>query len=92
MPEINRASNSSNMQWQLIDREAGKVNGAISWNFAVGDRVKIRLINEMESDHPMHHPFHVHGAGRFLVLVKGRRARGKLRLERHRAPARRTNR
>ena len=22
----------------------------------------------MDSDHPMHHPFHVHGAGRFLVL------------------------
>jgi FtsP/CotA-like multicopper oxidase with cupredoxin domain len=24
----------------------------------------------MESDHPMHHPFHVHGAGRFLVLSR----------------------
>ncbi len=22
----------------------------------------------MHSDHPMHHPFHVHGAGRFLIL------------------------
>ena len=22
----------------------------------------------MDSDHPMHHPFHVHGAGRFLIL------------------------
>jgi FtsP/CotA-like multicopper oxidase with cupredoxin domain len=32
--------------------------------------VKIRLVNEMESDHPMHHPFHVHGAGRFLVLSR----------------------
>jgi FtsP/CotA-like multicopper oxidase with cupredoxin domain len=70
MPEINRASDSSNMVWQLIDRETGAVNGAISWTFAVGDRVKIRLINEMESDHPMHHPFHVHGAGRFLVLSR----------------------
>jgi hypothetical protein len=29
--------------------------------------VKIRLINEMDSDHPMHHPFHIHGAGRFLI-------------------------
>jgi hypothetical protein len=36
----------------------------------VGDRVKIRLVNDMEQDHPMHHPFHVHGAGRFLVLSR----------------------
>ena len=24
----------------------------------------------MDSDHPMHHPFHVHGAGRFLILAE----------------------
>jgi FtsP/CotA-like multicopper oxidase with cupredoxin domain len=30
--------------------------------------VKIRLVNTMDSDHPMHHPFHIHGAGRFLVI------------------------
>ena len=70
MPEINRASEPSNMRWMLIDRESGAENGAISWAFTVGDRVKIRLVNEMESDHPMHHPFHVHGAGRFLVLSR----------------------
>ena len=70
MPEINRVSDSGNMIWQLIDRETGAVNGDISWSFTVGDRVKIRLVNEMDSDHPMHHPFHVHGAGRFLVLSR----------------------
>jgi FtsP/CotA-like multicopper oxidase with cupredoxin domain len=70
MPEINRASNPTNMIWQLIDRETGAKNGAITWAFTVGDQVKIRLVNEMESDHPMHHPFHVHGAGRFLVLSR----------------------
>ena len=37
------------------------------------------------SDHPMHHPFHIHGAGRFLVLSPGRRARGQPRVEGHRA-------
>ena len=68
MPDINRASDAGNMIWQLIDRETGAENGAISWSFTVGDRVKIRLVNEMESDHPMHHPFHIHGAGRFLIL------------------------
>ena len=70
MPEINRASEPGNMRWMIIDRETGAENGAITWAFTVGDRVKIRLVNEMESDHPMHHPFHVHGAGRFLVLAR----------------------
>jgi FtsP/CotA-like multicopper oxidase with cupredoxin domain len=70
MPEINRSSDPTNMRWMLIDRETGAENGAITWAFTVGDRVKIRLVNEMESDHPMHHPFHVHGAGRFLVLSR----------------------
>ena len=70
MPEINRATDSSNMIWKIIDREMGAENHEISWSFTVGDRVKIRLVNEMESDHPMHHPFHIHGAGRFLVLSR----------------------
>ena len=70
MPQINRVSDSGNMIWQLIDRQTGAVNGDISWSFTVGDRVKIRLVNEMDSDHPMHHPFHVHGAGRFLILSR----------------------
>jgi FtsP/CotA-like multicopper oxidase with cupredoxin domain len=70
MPEINRSSDPSNMIWQLIDRETGAVNGAIDWAFTVGDRIKIQLVNEMDSDHPMHHPFHIHGAGRFLILSR----------------------
>jgi FtsP/CotA-like multicopper oxidase with cupredoxin domain len=70
MPDINRASDRNNMIWQLIDRETGAVNHAIQWAFTVGDRVKIRLVNEMDQDHPMHHPWHVHGAGRFLVLAR----------------------
>ena len=32
--------------------------------------MKIRLVNDMDQDHPMHHPFHIHGAGRFLVLAR----------------------
>jgi FtsP/CotA-like multicopper oxidase with cupredoxin domain len=78
MPEINRASEPSNMRWMLIDRVSGAENGAITWSFTVGDRVKIRLVNEMESDHPMHHPFHVHGAGRFLVLSRDGQAESNL--------------
>jgi len=35
----------------------------------MSDKVKLRLVNEMDSDHPMH-PFHIHGAGRFVVLAR----------------------
>ena len=70
MPEINRQTNTSNMIWQLIDKETKAENAGITWAFRVGDRIKIRLANEMDQDHPMHHPFHIHGAGRFLVLSR----------------------
>ena len=71
MPDINRMTDPTNMIWKLVDRRTGAENGAITWDFTVGDRVKIRLVNEMKgSEHPMHHPFHVHGAGRFLVLSR----------------------
>ena len=70
MPEINRQTNTTNMIWQLIDKESGAENAGIAWAFRVGDRVKIRLANEMDQEHPMHHPFHIHGAGRFLVLSR----------------------
>jgi FtsP/CotA-like multicopper oxidase with cupredoxin domain len=70
MVEVNRMTTPSNMRWKLIDRETGAENAAIDWRLRVGDRIKIRLLNEMAGDHPMHHPFHVHGAGRFLVLSR----------------------
>ncbi|MGH3112586.1 MAG: heavy metal-binding domain-containing protein, partial [Gaiellaceae bacterium] len=70
MVDVNRMTTPANMRWKLIDRETGAENAAIDWRFRVGDRVKIRLVNEMDSDHPMHHPFHVHGAGRFVVLAR----------------------
>jgi FtsP/CotA-like multicopper oxidase with cupredoxin domain len=70
MVEVNRLTTSETMHWRFVDRTAGIDSAAIDWRFAVGDRVKIRLVNEMESDHPMHHPFHLHGAGRFLVLAR----------------------
>jgi FtsP/CotA-like multicopper oxidase with cupredoxin domain len=69
MPEVNRMTTPSNMRWKLIDRDTGKENADIDWAFTAGDQVKIRLVNEMDSDHPMHHPFHIHGE-RFLVLAR----------------------
>jgi FtsP/CotA-like multicopper oxidase with cupredoxin domain len=70
MVEVNRLTTASNMRWKLVDRDTGAENAAIDWEFRVGDQVKIRLVNEMDSDHPMPHPFHVHGAGRFLILAR----------------------
>jgi FtsP/CotA-like multicopper oxidase with cupredoxin domain len=70
MVDVNRITTPANMRWKLVDRDTGDENAAIEWKFRVGDQVKIRLLNEMAGDHPMHHPFHVHGAGRFLVLSR----------------------
>jgi FtsP/CotA-like multicopper oxidase with cupredoxin domain len=56
MVDVNRLTTPANMHWKLIDRETGAENAEID--------------NEMAGDHPMHHPFHVHGAGRFLILSR----------------------
>jgi FtsP/CotA-like multicopper oxidase with cupredoxin domain len=70
MVEVNRRTTPANMRWMLVDRDTGAENAQIDWTFRVGDQVKLRLVNEMDSDHPMPHPFHVHGAGRFLILSR----------------------
>ena len=70
MVEVNRLTTTATMHWKFLDRTSGADSPAIDWQFTVGERVKIRLVNEMDSDHPMHHPFHLHGAGRFLVLAR----------------------
>jgi FtsP/CotA-like multicopper oxidase with cupredoxin domain len=70
MVEVNRLTTRANMRWKLVDRETGAENAQIDWTFHVGDQVKLRLVNEMDSDHPMPHPFHVHGAGRFVILAR----------------------
>jgi FtsP/CotA-like multicopper oxidase with cupredoxin domain len=70
MVEVNRLTTTATMHWKFLDRTSGTDSATIDWHFTVGDRVKIRLVNEMDSDHPMHHPFHLHGAGRFLVLSR----------------------
>jgi FtsP/CotA-like multicopper oxidase with cupredoxin domain len=70
MVDVNRMTNPTNMRWKLVDRQTGAEGRSIDWRFRVGDQVKIRIVNEMDSDHPMHHPFHIHGAGRFLILSR----------------------
>jgi FtsP/CotA-like multicopper oxidase with cupredoxin domain len=70
MVDVNKLTTPANTRWKLVDHANEAENKDIQWRFQVGDRVKIRLLNEMDSDHPMHHPFHIHGAGRFLVLAR----------------------
>ena len=48
MLEINRLTTPANMRWKLVDRTPARRTHAIDWRFRVGDRVKIRLVNEMD--------------------------------------------
>ena len=41
----------------------------IDWTFHVGDQVKLRLVTRRLRPSDAH-PFHVHGAGRFLILAR----------------------
>ena len=68
---MNLASNVSNMAWKIVDTATRAANEQTSCTLHAGDRLKVRLDNSAGSDHQMHHPFHVHGAGRFLVLDRG---------------------
>jgi FtsP/CotA-like multicopper oxidase with cupredoxin domain len=70
MAAMNRVTTTANMRWKLLDRTGGHDTLPVDWRFTAGQRVRLRLVNEMDSDHPMHHPFHIHGAGRFLVLAR----------------------
>ena len=66
---MNAMSNTDMVTWKIIDQDSGKANMDISWKFKVGDKVKIRITNDGNSEHPMQHPIHFHGQ-RFLMLNK----------------------
>lgn len=69
MPEMNRASTPATMVWAIVDDRSGAENMDIDWMFRLGEHVKLRITNSIHGDHPMQHPFHVHGQ-RFLVLSR----------------------
>lgn len=69
MEEMNRMSTPHNMFWKLVDGETRAANHDIDWSFTVGELVKVRIVNDAHSDHPMQHPIHFHGQ-RFLVLSR----------------------
>lgn len=61
------ASDKNTVQWKIVDQDTGKATEDISWNFKVGDKIKVKIFNDPNSAHPMQHPIHFHGQ-RFLVL------------------------
>lgn len=63
---MNAMSNTKMVQWKLIDDATEKENMDINWLFQKGDKIKIKIINDPDSLHPMQHPIHIHGQ-RFLV-------------------------
>lgn len=67
MNMMNTMSTTKTLKWKLVDEETNKENMDISWQFKKGDKVKIRIFNDLNSQHPMQHPIHIHGQ-RFLVL------------------------
>ena len=68
MPMMNWLSTSRQVRWILRDRKTGQENMDIDWQFRQGDLVRLRIFNDPETFHPMHHPFHIHGQ-RYLVLA-----------------------
>lgn len=69
MPMMNWVSNSTNVRWIVREPSTGRENMDIEWTFTQGDVVKIRLVNDPNSIHPMGHPVHLHGQ-RLLVLER----------------------
>jgi hypothetical protein len=68
MPEMNWATTTREIRWALVDPATGARDGDIDWRFGRGELVKLRLVNDREAFHAMHHPIHVHGQ-RFLVAA-----------------------
>jgi len=69
MPDMNWLSTSAQVRWILRDDATGKENMDIDWHVARGSVVKLRIVNDPKSFHPMQHPIHLHGQ-RMLVVAR----------------------
>ena len=67
MTMMNQMANTKTVKWKIVDDDTKKSGMDITWNFKVGDKVKIKIFNDPKSPHPMQHPIHFHGQ-RFLIL------------------------
>lgn len=66
---MNAMSTSQTVKWKIVEDATGRENEKIDWSFTQGGYVKIRMVNDPSSDHPMQHPIHMHGQ-RFIVLSR----------------------
>lgn len=69
MPDMNWLSTGKQVRWILRDAATGKENMDIDWRVPRGSVVKLRLVNDPKSFHPMQHPIHLHGQ-RMLVVAR----------------------
>jgi FtsP/CotA-like multicopper oxidase with cupredoxin domain len=74
MPDHNAMSTPETMAWHISDERTGARDHGIHWVFRRGDRVKVRIVNDPASDHPMHHPVHFHGERFYELEWEGRPA------------------
>lgn len=72
MAETNAKSDGNSVSWKMIDEQTKKENMGIDWKLKLGQLVKIRIINDKGSMHPMQHPIHFHGQRFVIASVDGK--------------------
>lgn len=73
MGMMNTQSTQKTLTWKLLDSATGKENTDINWQFKRGDVVKVKIINDATSMHPMQHPIHIHGQKFLIVSTNGQK-------------------
>lgn len=68
MVGMNWATTTAQAHWFVRDPAAGTENHQVAWHFRQDEQVHLRLVNQRNSLHAMHHPIHIHGQ-RFVVLA-----------------------
>lgn len=65
----NQMSDADSVAWKIKDLDTGKENMDIRWVLKKDRPLKISILNDATSMHPMQHPIHFHGQ-RFLVVAR----------------------
>jgi suppressor of ftsI len=71
MPMMDWLATSRDVRWVLRDPSTKRENMDVQWRFRVGELVRMRLVNDRHTLHPMHHPIHIHGQRFLLLAVNG---------------------
>ena len=67
----NAMSTTRDIEWIMRETNQGQENLDIEMAGQTGDRLVLRIHNRADSDHPMHHPIHLHGQ-RMAVITQDR--------------------